>query len=61
MAFMSFAARASGNFGVLCRNSYVVYSISLLEPMMFLKLIFKSTRETLKSDLSQKLAPFECF
>ena len=47
MAFMSFAARASGNFGVLCRNSYVVYSISLLESMMFLKLSFKRVVETL--------------
>ena len=47
MAFMSFAARASGNFGVLCRNSYVVYSISLLEPMMLLELTFKRVVETL--------------
>ena len=50
MAFMSFAARASGNFGVLCRNSYVVYSISLLEPVMFLKLTFKGVGESLKLD-----------
>ena len=47
MAFMSFAARASGNFGVLCRNSYVVYSISLLEPIMFFKLTYKRDVETL--------------